>query len=387
METTDFFAHWYKPAGAVANLSPEQYRLRREAVDSFVESISKQQVLDLVRLFFNKPILTGNTKESLVATLQKHDESYDAKDNDFDLQILSAICLNYLLGGKPQDVTDIASLAVLTSRFTGQNESYPQEAVSQDLLNRAARYLKEESQRVRKTNKPQLSIIGSKIKVKTEDFTTYLTSNQTKPAMEHLENVLSILVTQVQGGSKSIIGAIDSLYTAVAIQEESGDIIWWLNGQYSRDLEYSYQELDIAPACLIAGKELADLTQFLPSLYAAKGILHRVLALTQANDTAVSKSKSPSGDISPTSVSIKLKDAISKIPSNWNLSWLDESNVIKVADLCPAHFGLIQRKEYGQAWVKTYEQKIGLKVSHGITSVDLAYQFYLERMLVQVSAE
>jgi hypothetical protein len=148
MDPKDFFARWYKPAAAVAKVAPEQYGLRRQAVENFLGDVTKEQVLDLVRMFYGKPLLKEDSREALNAAIQKFDESYDTQDNNFDLQILSAICLSYLLKSSHEGTADEACLALITCKFNGLNDTSPKEAVSQDLLNIAEQYLKELRQRI-----------------------------------------------------------------------------------------------------------------------------------------------------------------------------------------------------------------------------------------------
>src|SRR5258708_18793459 len=117
MELNELFPIWYAPAAAVAKISPEQYTLRRQAVEAFVANITTSQVLGLVRLFYQKTAGGEPTKQDLNAALLLQDPGYDSRNNDFDLQILAAICLNLLLSLKAARNSDCGALALHTLSF------------------------------------------------------------------------------------------------------------------------------------------------------------------------------------------------------------------------------------------------------------------------------
>ena len=54
------------------------------------------------------------------------------------------------------------------------------------------------------------------------------------------------------------------------LRQEESDILWWLFGEYSRDLEQHISELSLSASCIIVGKELADLILVFPGPIPAK---------------------------------------------------------------------------------------------------------------------
>jgi hypothetical protein len=380
MELNEFFANWYAPAAAVSNTSPDQYPLRREAVEAFTATATLDQALDLVRLFYKKPLLEETTRQALNTALQ-NDPSYDSRKNEFDLQILAAISLNLLLSSKSDRTADCAALAVKASNFIKLNQNHPAESVSEDLFKNVDLYLKNQSQLNRRaTTLPSVPTIGKNIAIKTEEFASALASNQLKPSLDHVTAVLETFLQQAKQNSQGTEKALATLRTAVSCQEELSEILWWMTGEYSRDLEISYRRLDLNEACLLVGKELADLTRFLPSVYSAKAILHRILALagvSQSGETQEHQNPKPE-IIAPA----KIKDVLNSIPTGWDLAWLEEPKTRVLSDLCPLHFALLQKSAYHKAWIKPFEQTMSLKVSQTVPLLEMSYQFYLERMLI-----
>lgn len=381
MELNELFPNWYAPATAVARVSPEQYTLRRQAVEAFVGDITLSHVLGLVRVFYKK---TGGetTKQDLNTALQEQDPSYDSRNNDFDLQILSAICLNLLLSSKADSNSDCAALALHTSSFNKLNDSHMKESVSEDLFENAAQYLRIKSRTTRQPLAiPRIPAMGKNIALKTEEFNTAVAGNQLKPAIDHLTTVLQTLVQQAAKTSSGTDTAITALHKSVQCQEELSSIHWWMSGEYSNDLEKSYRAIDLTEACLLVGKELADLTRFGPSLYSAKGIINRVLSLTNANEAstdkvAAAKNKKPT-------IAVRIRDVINAIPDEWDLTWLEETSTENIENLCPIHFALRQKIAFGKNWAKPFEHASGLTVSRTFPALEISHQFYLERMLAQ----
>jgi hypothetical protein len=120
--------------------------------------------------------------------------------------------------------------------------------------------------------------------------------------------------------------------------------------------------------CLVAAKELADLTAILPGPAAARAVLGRALAAA---------GKLPSA--------VKLQDAVNASPREWRERWMDSALVAPVADLAPALRAVDRSLEVedAKAWVPVYNKGAVVKADVSLSPLDLACQLYQECLLLR----
>lgn len=70
-----------------------------------------------------------------------------------------------------------------------------------------------------------------------------------------------------------------NINTSTKVYREDSQILWWMTGEWSRDLNKPFKQLRHQEAAIVAGKELADLIEVLPGPNAAKTVLHKLLSV------------------------------------------------------------------------------------------------------------
>ena len=123
---------------------------------------------------------------------------------------------------------------------------------------------------------------------------------------------------------------------------------------------------------VIAGKELADLTRVIPGPVAAAAFLDRIVRLS---------------DSAKTSKAIKVKDAIDKTPREWREQYQFKTGGFE--DLAPVSnaIKLSLTVSDGDDWSAAFEKSTAFEASSKLLPNALAYQIFLERLLVRLSGE
>src|SRR5205085_2233156 len=106
-----------------------------------------------------------------------------------------------------------------------------------------------------------------------------------------------------------------------AMRQEESNVLWWLYGAQSRDLEVPFVTLKSA-ASIVLGKELADLAGTLPGPYAARAFLDK--AVREAGF----------------SNEVTLSDSVNSCLQDWRSSVAQVPELKMVDDLCPVRFAL-----------------------------------------------
>jgi hypothetical protein len=154
---------------------------------------------------------------------------------------------------------------------------------------------------------------------------------------------------------------------------EEVEMLWWHIGGWSRILEQPFADLPVPVAAVMAGLDLADISQTLTGPVAAPAILHRTI--TSERKTKLSKAI--------------LKDAVDALPVDAfeRLSLGDA--LASVLDACPVLTAFVKAGEIGSGdtWHVAYTRTTGLSPDASFQPLDLALQVYRERLLLTALSE
>jgi hypothetical protein len=151
-------------------------------------------------------------------------------------------------------------------------------------------------------------------------------------------------------------------------QQEELDMLWWVLGGYSRDLQVPIGDVPAEAAGLIVGKELSDLVEEIPGPPAAEALLGRMLLNAAGSSTA----------------SIKLAEAVFATTDAWRTGLAQGTPFSVVGNLAPLTSGIRRTLEPGtieSAWKSWVRQALGVNLSKAWTRLDLAAQMYDEMLL------
>ena len=273
------FADWY----AKADREPSQKRLqsRSAGVESFGDEADLDTLLGLLRYLGG-----GNGDETASSALQEKLKQEDAtfllRDNDLELRVLSAISLILMINSDSSTSTAVA-LAVDVAAALGTEEVGP---LGRDLVETAQRHLMEEGRRLRVEPDAAVAKRSKQPALDAGDFSLPQEGTDVAQVQTNAAG-LAEYVVKLNTAIKSLgaplralavtqdILAASTAFNAVLAEESS--MLWWLVGEHSRDLEVPLASLARDSVCLVAGKDLADLTRIIPGPLSVRAMIHKAL--------------------------------------------------------------------------------------------------------------
>ncbi len=352
------FADWYRVVDPSADT--ELLGRRWHGIEIFCKTPSTDAILNLVRVHYS----IGNSPQFAEAfrdVFKSIDETFPNRDNEELLAVLAGSCLAKLIedGGA---IADGTALAVVTARFVDRRQG----AIA-DLLEHAGSYLHDRSLMRFEVSKPSVikdvGVNSDNLKAKLEEYCK-ADANVTK-----LAPLLHALLTKLASVSSRLANSAKALNERQQLQQEELDILWWLFGEFSRDLNLPFAEVGMPAVSLVAPKELVDLLSGVPGPYSANAFIDKALSLAE-NEL-------------PTSIS--LYDAINSCDRHWRNRWVSTLGENKVEEICPVILAVRKSLETAKKteWVSAFETFTGLKARQRLKPTDLSMQVYHEALLLR----
>jgi len=331
----DYFGEWYRAAG----IPPESLPLaeRWKAVDAFKPNSA--DVALLAQLFFQLTLSDSSFPESFRKALHDTDVTMPMAGNDNELVVLAGAELIDTIEEGERDLADFSALCLVCAGA----QNLRQNPLVLDIPDRAAKYLKKRSE------------------------------NRAKPVKDSPETKLFDALTAVGAPHSELAAEFRKLQLRFPLVDEETNILWWLVGETSRDLDRRWGELDAGAVCSIGAAELADLTKVLPGPIAARAFLDRAVRSERKKV--------------PTSISIA--EVVVETPKEWREKRHKTPIPNELAGLLPIHQAMtlsLQADDDG-AWRNIFKTSTKLPTSAKGSPDAVAYQIYLEHLTVRSFAE
>ena len=152
------------------------------------------------------------------------------------------------------------------------------------------------------------------------------------------------------------------------ILAEETNALWWLFSETSRDLKQRLSGLPVGAACLVTGKELADLTRIVPGHLAARAFLDRAVRAGRRKIAA----------------SISIADVVSQSPKVWRAEHYGKPLPNELDAILPMNQAVrlsVQAPD-DDAWRPMFKTATGVSPDVKSAPDALAYQTYLEHLAV-----
>lgn len=354
------FADWYR--AATVDLRTVDLEKRWQAIENLEPSLDSRKALDLVRMYFGRPAKESKFVEDFRSAFKTADPTFPMRGNDLELQILAGGTIVHVLEKRSGQIADCAALAMVTADYYGKRAG--RRAV--DLIEHAVTCLAKRSEELRRfegelafsaPNPWQKEQLDTLVQAFNEGNVPALGEHVVR-GLKSLESALGKLATRTRD-------AQNQLLKLQRRHEEELDILWWVFGGYSRDLDKPIAELTTPGVCIILGKELADLTRFVPGPLAARAFLDKMLSY-----------------VNGAAESATLKEAVNGTPKEWRIGWLGNSDLV-ADDLAPVLLAVKASltTEGEETWIPVFEKAAGIKANRKTTMIDLAEQVYRECLL------
>lgn len=361
-----YFVDWYRAAG----LQPtaQELEARWQAVEAIAEKVDLKNALELVRIYYDLPTNSTDTCEDYRALLKAEDPTFSVRGNAIELRVLAGATIAHIVESTRTTLTDVVALATKCGLCRGLR----QRILNDEIIDFAKRYLMNESVKVRDAATTfEIMKPDTDLRELLDNLTTAATGNNLTAIKEPLRPPFEKLAKAVLSLTSSVNEMTLALREVIDRTREESDVLWWVFGGSSRDLNLPISELTLSFAALVAGKELADLVKVVPAPLASDAILDRMLARDRKDNNSTT-----------------IKDAVNASSTEWRNLLLNQRLVSGVGDLCPVHLSIEMSLEpkNPRAWHNRFSRNTGIQSGATISSLDLAIQVCDERMLMRAIA-
>lgn len=351
------FARWHREIDFGGD--PERLKQRWAGVVKIIDQATQADVETLTRLAFRfKQAPAQAALSRIITALKEGDPTFEPAKGGRETEILagSALHMMMLAGGASGGV---AALAVSTAAIEGGRiPDLPVELVS--AADKAIGGIADEIR-----DRPDL---GDHYLNKLPPVTFEEAANKIAEAQNNWGNIgvafgLAAKATQaamtgLANRTASILGKVSDY---IAVQDEELQMLWWLIGERSWDLDCAFDAVPDDAQPLVFGKELAALTEFPPGPHSVKALLSR----------AGLKEKKR----------LTIPVAVNSCPAEWLKRLVEEKEPSPV--IHPIHFAIKRKLETGddRAWVDGWAAVADVASDRALGALALGTLFYRERLL------
>ena len=363
MNTETSFGGWYR----AADLKPEHslLQLRWQGIENWVNALDCMSVLELARLFYRRSPKRPDFENEFSLVFHQFDAAFPMTGNGLELAVLAGATLARVIETNRQDAALVAAFALTCPSFFGKCGS----GAVPEIICQARDYLQRISSSLRATRAIQQVDLG----------TTRLDAETLKPMLDAVKaNQPPDMAAQLLAVFQKLGDAVQNVLSRMTVLEEQqaifreeSDILWWLTGGHSRDFGGPPDKIPKPAGCLVAGKELADLTRVLPGPLAVHAFLDRFLE--HAGEGYQEE--------------VVFSQAINNADRDWQGKWIADFSNAQSLDLCPTLFAIHEsmRSDQANAWNSVFKTQTGMAPNLKIASVQLAHQVYEECLFVRSS--
>ena len=349
------FGTWLRPA--MADIDDGRLKRYWTAVEELSKQLEHSDIRKLIRFSAQVGKIDEDTLSKVRNTFFENDNAFLMTGNDFELRLLSSVIVIKMLLDKTDQLDH--ALAVACLDCCGAHSCFELHS----LVEEANRSLNTMSHELRpKTPLPNLG--NEKINAKSVLKPLKAKAAKGTPQVEISD--LEPILTAYAKSDNNLASNNEDLRTALELQKEEVDVLWWLVGAYSNDLERPYSELEKAITAVVAGKEFAELVLHRPGPIGATGILKRMLA----NGTGGSQK-------------ISLQELVPNLPMEWR-ERVSESVTEDSIQFCPllAAISASVESKADDAWVSIFKNRFPRLLSTAILPEIFSFQMYREWMMV-----
>lgn len=352
------FSNWYLEVNPEP--TSELLEARWAGIQSLSETITNSKLSTLVFIAFNLDLKDQEFLQEFAAHFIQHDKSFRTKKNNIEFSVLASAALALLMENTSSVKAIKAALAISCVSAMGKrnNPSAPW------LIIHAEHFLHDCSAQLRADEIESETLVTFSVFSK-KTLEEQIAANSWQECVSQLFDMLNRTISSVNKVSSQVSENIEFFEKQLKLLQEESDILWWLIGDHSRDLDVAFMDLDRRYLTLVAGKELADLTQDSPGPVAIESLLMK----------AIDKAASPVASTS------ELKTLINKTDIEWRKSVLVEFGDNSLPMMYPIHTAILKSVE-SSTWGEAFENSVQLSPKLKMPLERFGLLFYRERLLL-----
>lgn len=354
------FGEWYR----LVSIEPTDDILKKRwlGVEEWVSAIrgDDDAILETVRIF--QGFSERTSRVGFLAAFRNHDSAFAERNNDLEQRVLAGVALvQCVLVEKNKreaddDEVDGVRAAIIAGAAVEASLLRASDHTLRELTGELISGLHEIARRRRKRSGFSTVLLNSKVE---EMLERVASAPEWSSLRAHVGAALQTMLKALQRSESALEGAAHDLRCV----DEETNILWWIAGGTSRELNKPWSALkDAVP--LVAGSELADLTDVALGPQDAAALLERVVPETKG------KSKEQ-----------PLHVYVNAVPEDWAKARAAKL-VERALDLTPLSLALSHRcKSNASSWQQFFEANSGLKASIPLAPERAAHLAYVEAVL------
>lgn len=353
------FAEWYRSVSIEPN--DDLLKNRWAGIENYLKlDLTASDIVELVRLFFNIPVNNDGFYTQFIDCFTNIDSAFQRKFA-LEISVLAGSTLITLIENE-DDFSVFATLLTCCIAFNKREAVVPDiyEIIRNEYINYSVSIRenlfinKEENIKF-----PSVKKLSDHLKVNEAASWDSNLSSMLNEYLISLNSYLSKAQKTNQGIEESI-----KIYT------EDSQILWWLVGEWSKDLNQPFKELSPIEASLIIGKELADLVDNSPGPYSAEAVLHKMIGYCKkgANQNLI------------------FADAVEAADIEWRKAVLEEYASQNLKEITPILTAISKSLEVenSKEWLPAFKGATKLEADKiKLSSRELAFQMYLECLTIK----
>ena len=324
-----YFGEWYRFAG----IPPENIPLEKrwQAIEDFEVDVT--EVVLLAQLFYGLRLSDASFAEKFRSVFNKADQNFQMSGNDRELTLLAGATLTNAMERHKREIADLVGLVLVCAAL----------------------------QNIRKVAVPQIPELAAQ-------YLGRRSANRAQPEHGGPESKLFDALKAVGAVQAELATEFRKLQLEFPIIAEEVNALWWLFSEASRDSGQRLSEMPVESVCLIVAKELADLTRIIPGPFAARAFLDKALRTGRKK-------------IGP---SITIANAVNGTPKEWRDKYFNAQLSNELASILPINHAvrLSVQSPDEDAWRPMFEGSTGVSPDSEIAPIAIAYQTYLELLVV-----
>jgi len=355
------FGEWYR----LVALEPDGEKLlkRWAGVMAWATELRNdhQSVLETVRIF--QGLQSKASRDAFLAVFQKQDPAFPQR-NDLELQVLAGASLVACVQSVGADGEGLHT-AILAATALESSSLRAAEPRLDEIAREVLEGLQAIAVKHRERKPVDSNAVHDKADAAAEAMKQIATVTDWNVFKDVITPIFQALVDAVRAADVELSGAAHNLRSA----DEESNILWWVEGGCSRDTNKPWGALKDG-AAIIAGAELADLTDVALGPRNAAALLERVLSALNGK-----------GKESP------LAAYVNALPDEWVRGRAGKADDTAL-DLTPLTLAVVQRgKSDTASWQRYFDASSGIKSSSQMTAARVARQAYAEAILLRTLAE
>jgi len=346
----EHFSSWFRTASAQADLDPELLARRWSGVKAVSDSVEIDDICQLVKKSFGFTA-TEEFNENFLSQLVEADAAFPTQENEHLLAVLAGSVIADVVDEKGE-YSEYAATCVCSCDFGGRRE-----CKTAGLPEISSAFLKARSAQRFASKSPTM-------------FNKFPFGESSIDALKALttppEITASIAksLSALSAKTAQIAAWAESATNQTMIQQEELNVLWWLQGECSRDLSVHFSDIGTLKSYFVVAKELADLVTLLPGPISAPAFLKKALSM--------------SGDEGKKDIT--LFKAVNQTDVDWKSNLFSSFSSSPSPEITPCLYAASESvdSQTKTAWAAPFKVSSGLDAKGKMYGYDLCQQVFRE---------